>query len=70
MKKANKVYRIGTFKVSPDTRIGDKEKGHQQAMDILFSLAGVVEYKELMANYPELGIEINGVPLEGYSQES
>jgi hypothetical protein len=51
------VYRIFTYKTPSTVRIGDPEKGQQQAKDILFFLAGLIEKQDLLTNYPKLGIE-------------
>jgi hypothetical protein len=62
------VYRIGTFRISPVKRIGDSRRDTEKTMEILKALAGVIEKRELLRKYPELGMEINGTPVTGGEQ--
>jgi hypothetical protein len=62
------VYRIGTFKVSPVKRVGDQKRDEEKTIAILKALTGVIEKRELLIKYPELGMEINGIPITGGGQ--
>jgi hypothetical protein len=62
------VYRIGTFRISPVKRIGDSRRDTEKTMEILKALAGVIEKRELLRKYPELGMEVNGIPVTGGEQ--
>jgi hypothetical protein len=64
------VYRIGTFRISPVKRIGDSRRDTEKTMEILKALAGVIEKRELLRKYPELGMEINGIPVEEAKQNA
>lgn len=57
------TFRVGTFRVSSTTRIGDQKRDFEKSMAILRALAGVIEKRDLLKEYPELGIEVNGIPV-------
>jgi hypothetical protein len=57
------TYRIGTFNVTTVTRLGNPKRDFDKTMAILAALAGVIEKRDLLASYPELGLEVNGIPV-------
>lgn len=57
------TYRIGTFSVKSVTTVGNPVRDFEKSMGILKALAGVMEKRELLTQYPELGMEVNGVPI-------
>jgi hypothetical protein len=58
-----KTYRIGTWKV-PDHIKFDEKPDIRKTLAVLKCLSGVIDLREVLTQYPELGIEINGVPVD------
>ncbi|TCW35344.1 hypothetical protein EDC32_10856 [Laceyella sacchari] len=57
-----KTYRVGTWKVTGHVNFAEKPDV-RKSVAVLRCLSGVINLKEVMVAYPQLGIDLNGKPV-------